>query len=161
MIIIKQATDQDQGAIWAIIQQVIAGGDTYAFNPDSSREKMLDYWCGADKHTYVATINDQVVGTFILKNNQPDLGAHIANASYMTDPAARGQGVGKAMGLFSLDEARRLGYRAMQFNLVVASNTQAVELWQKIGFTIIGEIPEAFQHREKGLVNAYIMHQKL
>jgi ribosomal protein S18 acetylase RimI-like enzyme len=161
MIVIKQATDQDHDAIWAIIQQVIAGGDTYAFSPDSSREKMLDYWCGADKHTYVATINDQVVGTFILKNNQPDLGAHIANASYMTDPAARGQGVGKAMGLFSLDEARRLGYRAMQFNLVVATNTQAVELWQKIGFTIIGEIPEAFQHREKGLVNAFVMYQQL
>lgn len=161
MIIIKQATEQDQNAIWAIIRQVIAGGDTYAFSPDSSREKMLDYWFGADKHTYVATINEQVVGTFILKNNQPDLGAHVANASYMTDPAARGQGVGKAMGLFSLDEARRLGYRAMQFNLVVATNTQAVELWQKIGFTIIGEIPEAFQHHEKGLVNAFIMHQKL
>jgi ribosomal protein S18 acetylase RimI-like enzyme len=161
MIEIKKATNQDQNAIWAIIRQVIAGGDTYAFSPDSSQEKMLDYWCGADKHTYVATINDQVVGTFILKNNQPDLGAHVANASYMTDPAARGQGVGKAMGLFSLDEARRLGYRAMQFNLVVATNTQAVELWQKIGFTIIGEIPEAFQHREKGLVNALIMHQKL
>ena len=161
MIEIKKATNQDQNAIWAIIRQVIAGGDTYAFSPDSSREKMLDYWCSADKHTYVATINDQVVGTFILKSNQPDLGAHVANASYMTDPAARGQGVGKAMGLFSLDEARRLGYRAMQFNLVVATNTQAVELWQKIGFTIIGEIPEAFQHREKGLVNALIMHQKL
>lgn len=161
MIEIRKAEAGDAEQIWNIIQQVIAGGDTYVFDPATPREKMLGYWCGQDKHTYVATIDGEVVGTFILKDNQPDLGAHIATASYMTLPAAAGQGVGRAMGEFSLVAAKNLGYKAMQFNIVVASNERAVRLWQKIGFDIIGEIPEAFQHRSHGLTNAYIMYRKL
>jgi ribosomal protein S18 acetylase RimI-like enzyme len=97
----------------------------------------------------------------LLKNNQPGLGSHIANASYMTAPAAMGKGIGKQMGIFSLQEARRLGYKAMQFNIVVKSNTRAVALWQSLGFEIIGEIPNAFQHAVLGLTNAYIMYQQL
>ncbi|NII28237.1 GNAT family N-acetyltransferase [Pseudoflavitalea sp. X16] len=161
MIEIRKATPEDHDQIWNIIRQVIAGGDTYVFSPDSSKEKMLAYWCGQDKHTYVATIDSQVVGTFVIKDNQPDLGSHIANASYMTSPAATGQGVGKAMGEFSLAEAKQLGYKAMQFNIVVSSNQRAVRLWEKLGFKIIGEIPEAFNHKQYGLTNAFIMYRKL
>ena len=65
------------------------------------------------------------------------------------------------MGEFSLEEAKQLGYKAMQFNLVVKTNTTAVALWKKIGFDIIAEIPEAFQHKDLGYVNAYIMYRKL
>src|SRR5258706_2987432 len=118
MIEIRKATPADHNQIWNIIGQVIAEGDTYVFSPDSSKEKMLAYWCGQDKHTYVATIDSEVVGTFVIKENQPELGSHIANASYMTLPAVTGQGVGRAMGEFSLVEARQLGYKAMQFNIV-------------------------------------------
>ena len=161
MIEIRKATLADQDKIWDIIRQVIAEGDTYVFSPNSPKEKMLAYWCGQDKHTYIATINSKVVGTFVIKDNQPDLGSHIANASYMTSPAASGQGIGKAMGEFSLVEARQLGYKAMQFNIVVASNQRAVRLWEKLGFKVIGEIPEAFNHKQNGLTNAFIMYRKL
>ena len=104
---------------------------------------------------------DALEAIAFLKDNQPDLGSHIANAGYMTAPSAAGQGVGKAMGEFSLSEAKRLGYKAMQFNIVVKSNERAVRLWQHLGFKIIGEIPEAFQNKQGGLTNAYIMYQKL
>jgi len=161
MIAIRKATPEDQDQIWDIIRQVIAGGDTYVFSPGSPKEKMLAYWCGPGKHTYVATIDGKVAGTFMIKDNQPDLGAHVANASYMTSPGAAGQGVGRAMGEFSLAEAKRLGYKAMQFNIVIASNYRAVRLWEKLGFKIIGEIPEAFHHQQLGLTNAYIMYRKL
>ncbi|PRY87608.1 GNAT family N-acetyltransferase [Mongoliibacter ruber] len=161
MIAIRKAAPTEYNQIWEIIRQVIDGGDTIAFSPDSSREKMLAFWCGADKHTYVACINGEVVGTLFLKDNQPDLGSHIANAGYLTLPSARGKGVGMAMGEFSLVEARRLGYQAMQFNIVVKSNQGAVRLWEKLGFKIIGEIPEAFNHLQLGMTNAYIMYQKL
>ena len=161
MIEIRQATPEDHEQIWDIIRQVIAEGDTYVFSPDSPKEKMLAYWCGEDRHTYVATIDDKVVGTFVIKDNQPDLGSHIANAGYMTSPAASGQGVGKAMGEFSLVVAKQLGYKAMQFNIVIATNQRAVRLWGKLGFKIIGEIPDAFNHRQNGLTNAYIMYRKL
>jgi len=161
MIKIRKAKEEDYNQIWEIIQQVISNGDTYVFDPSSSKEKMLAYWCGQDKHTYVAVSNDKVVGTFVIKDNQPDLGSHIANASYMTSPTESGQGIGKAMGEFSLQEVKRLGYKAMQFNIVVKSNERAVRLWQKLGFEIIGEIPEAFNHKQIGLTNAYIMYRRL
>jgi ribosomal protein S18 acetylase RimI-like enzyme len=160
-IIFRKATPTDHGAIWNIIKEVISTGDTYVFAPDSSREKMMSFWCAEDRHTYVALIDDVVAGTFMLKDNQPDLGSHVANGAYMTSPSARGQGVGFAMGEYSIKEAARLGYKAMQFNIVIKSNRQAVALWRKLGFFIIGEIPEAFNHRENGLTNAYIMYRKL
>jgi len=161
MIDIRIATADDQEAIWRIIHPVISAGDTLAFSPASSRDEMLAYWLAPDKHTYVATLAGKVVGTFMIKDNQPGLGSHIANAGYLTAPEARGKGVGKAMCEYSLAAAKRLGYRAMQFNIVVKSNEGAVRLWQNLGFKIIGEIPEAFNHRQHGLTNAYIMYRKL
>jgi ribosomal protein S18 acetylase RimI-like enzyme len=161
MIEIRKAKPADHDQIWEIIRQVISKGDTYVFDPASPKEKMLDFWCSEGKHTYVATIAGKVAGTFLLKDNQPDLGRHIANGAYMVLPDAGGLGIGKAMGEFSIEEARRLGYKAMQFNFVIKSNERAVKLWEKLGFKIIGEIPEAFDHQQNGLTNAYIMYQKL
>ena len=158
---IRKATPADYDDIWEIIRGVISTGDTYVFDPRSSKEKMLAYWCAPGNHIYVATINAKIVGSVVLKNNQPDLGSHIANGAYMVLPAASGQGIGKTMGAFSIDEAKRLGYKAMQFNIVIKSNERAVRLWQSLGFIIIGEIPEAFSHKQNGLTNAYIMYRKL
>jgi ribosomal protein S18 acetylase RimI-like enzyme len=158
---IRKAELNDHDSLWLIIEQVISAGDTYIFSPDSDRKKMLEYWCGSDKKTYVAEIENQIVGTFILKDNFPDLGSHVANASYMTLPEAFGKGIGRLMGEFSMVEAKRLGYKAMQFNIVVKSNQRAISLWQKLGFEIKGEIPDAFNHKENGFTDAYIMWRKL
>jgi L-amino acid N-acyltransferase YncA len=161
MLEIRKAVEADKPQIWEIIKAVISGGDTYIFYPNTSREKMLAYWFAEDKKTYVALADDKIVGTFFLKDNQPDLGSHVANAGYMVAPEATGKRVGRTMAEFSLEEARRLGYRSMQFNFVVKSNEIAVKLWLALGFEIIGEIPEAFQHKENGLTNALIMYRKL
>lgn len=160
-LLIREAEENDWPAIWPIISAVVAGGDTYVFKPDTPESVLKDYWLAPDKWTYVATDVERVVGTFWLKANQPGLGSHVANAAYMVAPDAGGRGIGKEMALWSLVEARRLGFAAMQFNFVVKSNTVAVELWKKIGFDIIGEIPDAFDHVENGLTNAYIMYRKL
>lgn len=171
MLEIRKATATDKEAVWKIIQAVISTGDTYVFAPDSPKEKMLEYWFGADKETYVAVESvasvladaskSQILGSFYLKANQPDLGSHIANAGYMVSPEAKGKGIGRKMAEFSLPEAKRLGFKAMQFNFVVKSNEIAVKLWLSLGFEVIGEIPEAFQHKDLGLVNALIMYRKL
>lgn len=158
---IRIATSADHDGIWSIIKQVITKGNTYVFDPSSSREKMLKYWCGDDKHTYVALAVNSIVGTYFIKDNQPDLGSHVANAAYMTDPNYQGKGVGTVMGLHSLREAQHLGYRAMQFNIVVKSNENAIRLWKKLGFKIVGEVPEAFNDINSGYTNAYIMWRKL
>lgn len=158
---IRKALKTDYDSIWEIIQEAITRGSTLAFAPDTPKEEMLAFWCAPYAHTYVAEMDEKTVGTFFIKANQPGLGAHIANAGYITPAMAGGKGIGEAMCRFSLDEARRLGFQAMQFNLVVKSNTRAVRLWQKMGFEIIGEIPEAFNDINRGLTNAYIMYQKV
>ena len=161
MLEIRKAVERDKSPVWKIIKAVISTGDTYVYAPDSPEEKMIDYWFSFDKKTYVALDDNEIVGTFYLKDNQPDLGSHIANAGYMVSPEARGKRVGRRMAEFSLVEAKRFGYRAMQFNFVVKSNENAVNLWRDLEFEIIGEIPDAFDHAEKGLTNAYIMYKKL
>jgi len=161
VINIRKSNSTDANEIWEILSAIIREGDSFAYSPQSTKDDMLSYWFHKSKHTYTAMLDGKIVGTFFIQDNQPGLGSHIANAGYATSPKAYGQGIGKQMGIFSLSEARRLGYKAMQFNIVVKTNERAVKLWKDLGFKVIGEIPDAFQHRALGLVNAYIMYQKL
>ncbi len=158
---ITKAQPTHHHQIWNILKNIINKGDSFAYPVTISKEEMLTYWCAPEKHTYVAIENDIVVGTFFIQNNQPGRGAHIANAAYAVSDKSAGKGIGKLMGMYSLEEAKRLGYTAMQFNLVVKSNTAAVALWNKLGFEIIGEIPNAFNHKNLGLTNAFIMYRDL
>lgn len=157
----RQATPSDSESLWEIIRPIIREGSTYVFAPESSREKMMDFWLAKDKASYVAEFDGEILGTFFLKANQPDRGSHIVNAGYMVSSKARGKGIGKAMAEFSFEEAKRLGFLAMQFNYVVKSNTAAVSLWIKLGFEIVGEVPEAFLHPHLGPTNVLILHRKL
>ena len=137
---------EDREAIWQIFRAVVAGGDTYVFDPNISRRKALAYWLGPKTRCYVALSEQEIVGTYILKANQPGLGSHVANAGFMVSPSARGRGIGRAMAEHCLHEATRLGFRAMQFNFVVATNRTALRLWKNLGFKIVGRLPGAFRH---------------
>ncbi len=161
MIHLRSATRADEDAIWKIFHAVIAAGDTYVFDPQMPREEALAYWFHAGTHPYVAENDGRVVGIYIVKPNQPGLGAHVANAAFMVAPEARGLGVGKCMAEHCLAEARRLGFRAMQFNFVVSTNEVAVRLWQQLGFRIVGTLPGAFRHAKLGFVDAYVMFREL
>ena len=161
MIEIRPAVETDKPSVWQIIKAVIATGDTYVFAHDTPEDEMIAYWFAPDKYVYVAQEDGEVLGTFWLKANQPGLGSHVCNAAYMVAPTASGKGIGRKMAEFSLDEARRLGFTAMQFNFVVKSNTAALRLWESIGMEIIGEIPDAFDHCQLGMTNALIMYRKL
>jgi ribosomal protein S18 acetylase RimI-like enzyme len=161
MLNIRPATNADHDAIWDIFHAVVAPGDTYSFDPQISREDALGWWLRSDTQTYVAERDLQIVGTYILKQNQPGAGAHVANAAFMVAPSARGFGVGRAMAEHCLGEARRVGFRAMQFNFVVSTNESALRLWRKLGFKIVGTLPGAFRHPAKGFVDVYIMYRLL
>ena len=151
----------DFESMWPIFRAVVATGTTYVFSPDTPRQTAFDYWFGSGVTSYVAVDQGRVVGMYKLVQNQRDLGSHVANASFMVDPAHGGKGGGRAMGLHCLREARRAGFLAMQFNFVVSTNTPAVELWKKLGFEIVGTLPKVFRHRELGPVDAYVMHRFL
>lgn len=161
MLTIRLATESDRDAIWEIFHLVVAKCDTYTFSRTIAREEALDYWFHPTTYTYVAQDDGRIVGTYILRANQPGAGAHVANAAFMVAPQGQSRGVGHAMGEHSLTEARRLGFRAMQFNFVVSTNVVAVRLWQTLGFKIVGTLPGAFRHPEKGYVDAYVMFLSL
>jgi GNAT superfamily N-acetyltransferase len=161
MIIIRPAERRDEDAIWRIFHAVVEPGDTYAFPPETTRQEALAIWMSPSVHAYVALDDDEVVGTYFLKANQPGRGSHVSNAGFMVAPSAQGRGVGRAMGEHCLAEARRLGFRAMQFNFVVSTNEPAVALWKKLGFEIIGTVPDAFDHPTLGLVDTYVMFRSL
>lgn len=153
------ATEAHTEAVWQIFREVIAAGDAYVFEADTTREAFLAYWFAA--RTYVAIEGDQVLGSYIVKANQPGRGSHVANASYMVASAARGKGIGGIMCEHSLRQAKTLGFRAMQFNIVVSTNAAAVALWKKHGFTIVGTLPGAFRHETLGYVDALVMFRDL
>ena len=158
---IRPAEARDRDGIWAIFHEVVAAGETYPFAPDTPRDEAMRVWLDVPKATYVAEVDARMVGTYYLKDNQPGLGSHVCNAGYMVDAASRGAGVGQAMCEHSLDAARQLGYLAMQYNLVATSNARAVELWQRMGFEVVGTLPKAFRHARLGLVDALVMYRWL
>jgi L-amino acid N-acyltransferase YncA len=160
-MIIRRAEPQDYESIWQIFHAVVAEGDTYAFAPDTPREEALKIWVETPQATFVAEDGDQIVGTYYIKPNQPGLGNHVANAGFMVPERGRGAGVGRAMGEHAVAAAKEMGFRAMQFNYVVASNTGAVKLWRRLGFDIIGTVPKAFRLRDLELVDVLIMHREL
>jgi L-amino acid N-acyltransferase YncA len=158
---VSVATEADRDAIWSIFHEIVAPGDTYALDPRMSREDALAYWFAAGTHTYVAEADGRIAGTYILRPNQSGGGSHVANAAFMVAASARGQGVGRAMAEHCLNEARRLGFRAMQFNFVISTNTLAIRLWQELGFKIVGTLPGAFRDPKNGYVDVYVMYRSL
>jgi L-amino acid N-acyltransferase YncA len=160
-MLICRAIESDFPSIWNIFKTVIEPGDTYVFDANTSREAAFAYWFETGVTTYVAELENQIVGMYKLVANQRDRGSHVANASFMVDPNYQGRGIGKAMGVHCLQEARNFGYLAIQFNFVVSTNHAAIALWQKLGFSIMGTLPKAFNHKALGYVDSYVMYRSL
>jgi len=159
---IRSFTGSDWPEVWAILHETFARGDTYSFAPDSSESDIHRAWIDVPLRSYVACDADgRVIGTYFIKPNQPGLGAHVCNCGYVVAPHVRGQGLASLMCAHSQREALALGFRAMQFNFVVASNEGAVRLWRKLGFDIVGRLPGAFKHAQLGYVDALIMFKQL
>ena len=160
-IVIRPDGPADDDAIWRILAPVIREGETYPLHLDTDREGAFAYWRAPGHTCFVAEVDGEVLGIYHLRTNQGGPGNHVANCGYMVAPAARGRGIASALCQHSLEEARRRGYRAVQFNLVVATNTRAIALWKRHGFTEIGRLPGAFRHPPQGYVDALVMYQTL
>lgn len=159
LVLLRGYVSNDAAGVWAVLEPVFRAGDTYTIDPDISRFDAVDYWTAHE--TFVVEHEGRIVGTYYLRPNQQGGGSHVCNCGYVTHPLARGQGVARAMLEHSLETARALGYRAMQYNFVVSNNTRAVATWQNYGFEIVGRLPDAFLHPVDGYVDAFVMYRRL
>lgn len=158
---IREATVQDFEGIWPIFHEIVSAGETYAYDPQTTKEDAFDIWMTQPHKTFVVEEAGVVLGTYYLKRNQPGLGDHVCNCGYMVPARARGRGLATAMCEHSQEMAVRLGYKAMQFNLVVSTNRGAIRLWERLGFKTVGRLQKAFRHSTEGLVDALVMYKWL
>jgi ribosomal protein S18 acetylase RimI-like enzyme len=158
---IRPALPADDDALWSILEPTFRAGETYPIPRDIGRAEALAYWRSPGHAVFVAEADGQVVGTYYLRANAQGGGGHVANCGFMTAVHVTGRGVARAMCDHSLTQAREHGFRAMQFNFVVASNERAVRLWQGCGFATVGRLPQVFQHPRLGLVDALVMTRLL
>lgn len=159
---IRPIETADWQSVWPILQATFRAGDTYSFSPDSSEAEIHAAWVELPAATFVACAGDgRVLGTYFIKANHTGLGAHVCNCGYVVAPHAQGQGIAAAMCEHSQARAVELGFRAMQYNLVVATNERAVRVWQRLGFSVVGTLPGAFRHARLGYVDALVMYKTL
>ena len=161
MLEIKEIQENQFDEIWPIFQDVVKDADSYPYSPDITKEEAKKLWFSSDAHVYVAYLDDQPVATRYIAPNKVGLGNHIANTGVMIDKKYRRRSLGKAMMEFAIKKATELGYRAIQVNLVLCTNTASVKICKEYGFKIVGTIPDAFHYKKEKYVDAYIMYRAL
>ncbi|MDX9818620.1 MAG: N-acetyltransferase [Desulfococcus multivorans] len=158
---IREALKEDWESIWPIFHEIVKAGDTYAYDPATTMDQAEKLWIEAPRKSFVFEESGEILGTYYLKTNQAGPGSHVCNCGYMVSSKTRGRGIATTMCEHSQKVALELGYAAMQFNFVASSNEGAVRLWRKLGFETVGRLPKAFNHPEKGLVDALVMYKWL
>ncbi len=161
MSIIREALEEDFDQIWEIFHQIVSAGETYAIQRNTSKKEARQIWLEDPQKTYVCEVNKKILGTYYLKQNYGGGGDHVCNCGYMVALKEEGKGLGTKMCIHSQLIAKKIGYQAMQFNLVLVSNKKAISLWSRLGFDIVGRIPKAFNHPKIGYVDALIMNKWL
>jgi RimJ/RimL family protein N-acetyltransferase len=154
--------ESDWNQVWPMVEKVFRAGETYAYSPEITEPETHEAWIETPRETYVAAEDDgRIIGTYYIKPNQPGLGSHVCNCGYIVSENARGKGVASQMCEHSQKVALKLGFRAMQYNLVVSTNEDAIHLWKKLGFLVIGTLPKAFKSKSAGFVDAHVMYKEL
>jgi len=159
---IREFRETDWPAVWPLLRDTFAAGDTYTFSPQSSEAEIHKAWVEIPRATFVACDADgRLLGTYFLKANQPGLGDHVCNCGYVVAPQSQGRGIAASMCEHSQRIAVEMGFRAMQFNFVVVTNERAIRLWERMGFAVVGRLPGVFRHKSLGFVDALVMFKTL
>lgn len=157
----KAVRADDADTVWSVVKPAVEAGDTLCAPPGGGKAGGLAYFWPPAADVWIAEEDGEVLGCCYLRPNQTGNGDHVCNAGYCTTPAARGRGIARGMLDHTLEIARARGYRAMQYNFVVATNTRAIDIWQRAGFETVGRLPGAFNHPQLGYVDALVMFKVL
>jgi len=160
-LMIREMQHADFDEFWPCFSQIVNAQETYAFDPEMTYEQAYQLWLQSPLKTFVFIEGRQILGSYYIKPNGQGPSNHICNCGFMVNEKARGKGIARKLCMHSQDMAIEMGFEAMQFNSVVSTNTVAVALWEKLGYSIIGTIPLAYRHKALGYVDSYIMHKKL
>lgn len=159
---IRTAVDADWDGIWPFFRSTVQAGETYAYDAAMTSDEGRSLWFGRPParlpgQTVVLEEDATILGSARMGPNRPANGSHIGTASFMVAPEARGRGVGRSLGEYVVQWHRDAGFRGIQFNAVVETNTAAVGLWTSLGFTIVGTVPGAFRSPVHGYVGLHVM----
>jgi L-amino acid N-acyltransferase YncA len=161
-VVVRPATLDDWPQIWPVVRAVARAGDTYAYEPDLDEAEARAAWLVAPpRATAVAVSGHRLLGVATMGPNRPGPGAHVGTASFLVAQNARGRGVGRLLAEHVVAWHREHGYRGIQFNAVVETNTAAVRLWSDLGFVVVGTVPGAFRHPTRGYVGLHVMYLPL
>ena len=159
---VTEQTDDDWPDVWRVLESAFRAGESYPLPRDVSEASAKRYWIKTDGYNVVARGEaEEIIGVYYLRPDQGGPGDHICNAGYVIAESTRGKGYATALCLQSQEQARRMGFRGMKFNLVVATNAAAIKAWKRAGLEIIGTVPGAFRHPTRGAVDAHIMFKAL
>lgn len=159
------AGDRDWPTLARLYDRIVAEGTSYPHDHPLTEDEFQDYWVKG-KRTIVAykrprPTAGEMLGAFYLKPNWPGRAQHVANAGFIVAPEWRNRGLGWLLGAVMLDDARALGYRSVIFNLVFSENQAARHLWSKLGFQVLGTVPEAIRKNDATYHDAIIMFRPL
>lgn len=160
-VTIRAYDDDNVSAMIGIWNQVIDSGTSFPWYERFDMSSGSDYFSSMD---YCAVADDEelgLLGLYTLHPNGEGRCKHIANTSIAVDASARGRGIGEVLLKDCLKQAASHGFRIMQFNAVVATNTAAIKLYDKVGFIRIGRLPGAFLMPDGHYEDVFLYYHKL
>lgn len=160
MVEIRKYEEADVAEMIRIWNQVVEEGVAFP------QENYLDVESGsaffaAQSSCGVAVEDGKVLGLYILHPNNIGRCGHISNASYAVDAACRGKHIGEKLVSNCLVQAKKLGFRLMQFNAVVENNVHARHLYERLGFVTVGTIPGGFRMKDGNYQNIWLYYHEL
>ena len=146
-MIIRKFEDKDLPAMISIWNEIVEEGIAFPQEEPLTSETGKAFF-ESQSYTGVADDNGKIVGLYILHPNNVGRCGHICNASYAVDSRVRGLHIGEKLVLDCMEQGAKLGYKVLQFNAVVESNTHARHLYERLGFTQLGTIPGGFRMKD-------------
>lgn len=159
-VIIREFEDKDIEEMINIWNSVVSSGNAFPQMEGLTLKNATEFF-NSQSFCGVAEINGEIVGLYILHPNNIGRCRHIANSSYAVKLSCRGKSIGKELVTHSLKIAKELGFRILQFNAVVKSNTCAIHLYEKLGFIKIGVVEKGFLNKDNIYEDIVLYYYKL